>query len=190
MVVRRTSQLRVLRSPLRQEIIDVVSANGPSSIRELAELLGRPPDALYYHVRQLQRVGLLRGAGHRPTGVRTEEILEVPGRPVALPDRSPDSHQRRAIQAIVASMLRLTARQHAAALEREVARPVRRGRDRWASRVSGWLSAAELRALLNALSGLNGTVQRPKRMNGRRLFAFTFAVLPTPPASRARSRRR
>src|SRR5262245_46892405 len=46
-VVSRADQLRALRSPLRQEIIDAVAASGPRSVAELAEILGRPADALY-----------------------------------------------------------------------------------------------------------------------------------------------
>lgn len=187
-VVERADQLRVLRSPLRQEIVDALVASGPRSVAELAGILGRPADALYYHVRRLQRVGLLVTSGRRRSGARTEEIVDAVGRPVALPRGRLGARHRDAIQSIVASMLRLTTRQHAAALRR--GSPAGRSREAWAARVSGWLSPAERDALMHALKRLSDAFQRRRRNGRRRLHALTFVVAPLDDAARRTRRRR
>ena len=52
------SQMRVLASPLRIEIVGVFQSYGSLAIRELAEKMSRPMDGLYHHVRQLLKVGI------------------------------------------------------------------------------------------------------------------------------------
>src|SRR3954463_6659873 len=52
-------QIRALASPIRQDILDAVTAIGPCSVAQLAVALGKPADGLYYHIRRLLDVGLL-----------------------------------------------------------------------------------------------------------------------------------
>ena len=189
-VVRRPDQLRALRSSLRQEIVDAVAGGRASSVRELAAMLGRPADALYYHVRLLQQVGLLRSTGRRHTGAREEEIVDVPGRPIALDPQPRVAHHRDAVQRIVASMLRLTARQHSAALLRAQADRGPQGRHQWASRVSGWFTPAERRELFRTLARLNDLIQGRRRTGKRQLHAFTFALVPLAASAGPESSRR
>ena len=177
-IVQRADQLRALRSPLRQEIVDTVVSKGPTSVAKLAQILGRAPDSLYYHVRLLQRVELLVSAERRHTGVRFEEVVDVPGRPVSLATRSHVPTHRRAVQEIVSSLLRLTARQHAAALRRGEGSKPRRPRTEWAARVTGWLSATEVAGLMRTLERMSRVVQRRKRGDRRRLYALTFVAAP------------
>src|SRR5687768_8664088 len=54
------AQIRLLSSPVRQEIVDTLSAfGGEASVAALAEQLGRPADGLYYHLRALVRGALV-----------------------------------------------------------------------------------------------------------------------------------
>ena len=75
-------EIGALVSPARQEIIDAVVANGPSTVAQIGEVLGRPADALYYHVRRLVSVGLLRETDTRRSGSRDEAIFDLSGRPM------------------------------------------------------------------------------------------------------------
>src|SRR5262245_59943954 len=76
--IRSKAQLAAISSPVRQEILDGVQALGPGSIAEVAKLLGRPADSLYYHVRTLERLGLLVRTGERRNGRRDEALYDVP----------------------------------------------------------------------------------------------------------------
>jgi DNA-binding transcriptional ArsR family regulator len=70
-IIRSKRQMRALAAPTRQEIVDVLPGMGTVSVAELATALGRPADSLYYHLRILNRVGLVRSAGsHRLNGRR------------------------------------------------------------------------------------------------------------------------
>jgi DNA-binding transcriptional ArsR family regulator len=76
LVIRDAAVLRALRTPLRQEILCAMDAADAVSVRDIAAALGRKPASLYYHVHDLARVGLVREAGTRPAGRRTEVLYE------------------------------------------------------------------------------------------------------------------
>ncbi len=182
-------QLRALRSPARQEVLDAVQAAGPCSIAELGALLGRAPDSLYYHVRSLTRLGLLI---ETPSGrARPAALLDVPGRPMRIRYK-PDAASRRALQAAVASMLRLTARDFAGGLGSPAASAEGANRNLWAARVKGRLSPAQtarLSALLYEASQLLVNASSAAR-SGKTgpLLALTFCLTPVNPGRRVTKR--
>lgn len=73
-VIRRLGQLRALCSPVRQDIVAALESSGPSSVGEIAGRLGRSTHSLYYHVRMLERTGLIRVHETRST-TRRDEIV-------------------------------------------------------------------------------------------------------------------
>ena len=75
--VLQRKQLRTLVSQRRLEIIDRLVAAGPLSAKELARLVGAQPSALYHHLQQLVRVGLVVEAGHRVVRRRREVLYMV-----------------------------------------------------------------------------------------------------------------
>jgi len=75
--ITKPGQLRALRTPLRQEILQAMSLLGSASVKELASALGRAPASLYYHVHELENVGLIRAKAERRSGTRTETVYET-----------------------------------------------------------------------------------------------------------------
>jgi DNA-binding transcriptional ArsR family regulator len=71
-------QLRAVADLLRQRIIDAL-VERPMTVTQLGELLGLPPARVHYHVRELERVGLLRLVETRERG----GILEKYYQPIA-----------------------------------------------------------------------------------------------------------
>src|SRR5690349_18270302 len=76
-VVSRLDQLSALASPARLEVIDTLTRLGAVSLAELAAALGRPADGLYYHVRALEKVGLVAAAGTRVVAGRRERLVRA-----------------------------------------------------------------------------------------------------------------
>src|ERR1044072_8172532 len=72
--VLQRKQLRSLVSQRRLEIIDRLVAAGPLAAKELARLIGAKPSALYHHLAQLMKVGLVVEAGHRVVRRRREVL--------------------------------------------------------------------------------------------------------------------
>jgi DNA-binding transcriptional ArsR family regulator len=65
--------LATLYDPIRYRIFRTLET--PRSMAELAEVVGRPANRLYYHVRLLVNAGLVRQVGTRASGRHTERIF-------------------------------------------------------------------------------------------------------------------
>jgi Helix-turn-helix domain len=184
-VIRSKAQLRALASAPRQEIVDVLSRMGTVSVVELAATLGRPADALYYHLRVLVSVGLVvpvervHAKGRRETCFRTvapELLLEY---------SSTDRNRVRSTSAIVSSMLRLGIRDFRRSLAAGTAQLAGPRRELWALRATGWLTPEEIEGVNGKMQSLRDAVWKPKGKG--RLYGIT--VLLTPLDQRARKRR-
>jgi DNA-binding transcriptional ArsR family regulator len=180
------TQLRALVSPLRQELLDLLARTGPASAAELGRLIRRAPDGLYYHLRALERAGLVSLAGTRRCGGREEAIYRTThAQPAVRHDAVPDGNSPQ-VSAIVASMLRLGIRDFRRAANAGDVRTSGSRRDLWALRITGWLTPAEVGAVNRRIRALRDAVGKP-RSKGR-LYGIT--ILLTPLDHRARRRRR
>jgi DNA-binding transcriptional ArsR family regulator len=184
-VVSRPDQMAALASPARQELLDALARMGTASLAELAETLGRPADGLYYHVRALEKVGLVRAAGSRKVGRRSERLVRALAPEYAL--RYPDAPaaRARAAGAIVSGMLRLCIRDYRRAFgrsENRVSDPVR---DVWALRTTGWLTPREVADVNRHVRGLRDAVSRSGPRG--RLYAVTILLAPLDHRSRPRA---
>jgi len=115
-------QRDALATPLRLEIFSHFASAEPLSARELAERMGRSPSSLYYHLHQLLKVGLLREAGERPRGTRTETLYQRAASALRLePDGS--AATREAILRTMTAAFRMAERDLEAALDSETTLP-------------------------------------------------------------------
>jgi predicted ArsR family transcriptional regulator len=147
-------QITALASSVRQDIVDILAAIGPATAPEIARSLGRRPDGLYFHLRLLSRVGLLR-EGRRANGAgRMVATYDVPGRPLRIRYDLSDRGGARAISRVTASMLRTANRGFARAASKGAARVTGPRRELWAARTRGWLTETELNEVNEAFARL------------------------------------
>ena len=73
---------RALGDPLRIRLFEALW-NGPRSAKELAAEVGLPPDRLYYHLRQLERAGIVEVGEYRalPSGKAERVYRRVEAEP-------------------------------------------------------------------------------------------------------------
>ena len=132
-LIRKPKQLNALVSAVRQEIADILGEMDTASVAEIASALGRPADALYFHLRALTRAGLVRQAGYRKRGRHKEALYRTAGElKLAYDPRNADN--RRGIQAIVSSMMRLGIRDFGRASQRTDVNVTGARRELWALR--------------------------------------------------------
>jgi predicted transcriptional regulator len=77
LILRTEEQRRAVGSPLRLEILGLFTERKPLSVAQMAQGMGRPATAIHYHVRVMEKAGLLRRAG-RKSGARRPEVLYIP----------------------------------------------------------------------------------------------------------------
>src|SRR5262245_60587836 len=179
--VTRTDAIRLLASPLRQAIVDLIIGRGALSVAELSELLGKPADRLYYHVKRLVAVGLLVEGEQQPTNGRPQTLFDVPGRPLYLRYQPQSSSNRRAVQRVVDGMLRAARRDFsrgfAPGVEAEGPQ-----RQLWAARTEANLTPSEVaelnRILTKALDLLMASRSREHAPAGAQLHQLTWVSSP------------
>lgn len=185
-------RIRTLTSPVRQDIVDIIEGSGPCSVAQLAQWLGRSADSLYYHVRRLHRLGLLREWQASGSGGRSQAVFDVPGRPMRMRYAPSDPRNATAIAGVVGAMLRSALRGFRQGFVPDLAVPSGRHRNVWGARAKGWLTAADLaeaNRLLERLIALmkRGSVAGP---GARRLHELTFVLAPMAPRGRRERRRK
>lgn len=168
--------------PARLEIYESLQTAGDASVAELAARLGRAADSLYYHVRKLERLGVIErredeAAGEGSPG-RNGAVFGVVARGVAM-DLDPDSPASRDAWAGGArAVLRIAARDVESALAGGDVHTEGADRDLCVHRIKARLDERELRRVNGLLEELF-TVLRDNADNTEgRLFALTCAFSP------------
>ena len=175
-VIRGKKQLACLAAAARQEIFDVLEQMGTVSAAELAAVLGRPADALYFHLRALAGAGLVRSATHRGRSGRTQTLYCTVKPEVQLGYDPRSAANRRAVSAIVASMLRLANRDFRRSFQCGQVVVSGAHRELWAWRKVGRLSRADLGRLNDRMRDLANTVSAPR--GAGRLYGVTVILTP------------
>src|SRR5687768_3363058 len=84
-------QLKALVSPIRGALVGAFGAFGPASVAEIANILDLPVKSIYYQVRILMSLGLLRQVGTRGEGRKEEALIDsVASRLKVLPSDDPE----------------------------------------------------------------------------------------------------
>lgn len=177
-LIREPAQLRALASPVRQEILDALAAAGESPIAELAAQLGRRPHALYYHLRALERVGLVRRTGTRRNGKSDAALYSVPAPRMTLQYRFGASGFSAGMLRTLGAMLRLTERDFRRALRFRTAEAEGPRRNLLCSRTKARLTAAQLERVNTHLAALFEELAGAQGQRAGRLQALTIVTAP------------
>jgi DNA-binding transcriptional ArsR family regulator len=177
-------QLAALASGARQEIVDVLPRLGTASVAQIAEALGRPPDALYYHLRALEKVGLVIPSGFRQKGGRREALFKAVSSQVGsrLEPRTPE--RAKAVTAMVGSMLRMGLRDYRRSIKRPDVKLTGSNRELWAARTTGWLTSAQVSRVIRSIERL--LLEVSKKKGPGRLYGVTLVFTPLHGRHRAR----
>lgn len=175
-VIRGNKQLACLTAAARQEIFDVLEQMGTVSVAELAAVLGRPADGLYFHLRALTRAGLVRGIVSRTRSGRTETLYRTVKPEVQLGYQLQNPANQRAVSDIVASMLRLASRDFRRSFQAGQVVVSGPQRELWAWRKVGRLSRVEIGQLNHRIQQLANAVSVPHSEG--RLYAVTVILTP------------
>ena len=75
-ILRTGEQKKAVASPLRLELLGLFIDRKPLSVAEIAERMGRSATGIHYHVRVLEKAGLLRRVGQQRSGRRPEALYK------------------------------------------------------------------------------------------------------------------
>jgi DNA-binding transcriptional ArsR family regulator len=178
-IIRSKRQMRALAASTRQEIVDVLPRMGAVSVAELASALGKPADSLYFHLRILKKVGLIRSAGFRRVHGRREVLFRAVAPELSLHYAFGKKGNAKEINAIIASMLRLGIRDFRNSFKAAEASISGPHRELWAVRKTAWLSHGQIAEVNRSIHKLNREMAAVGRHG--RLYAVTVVLTPLPP---------
>lgn len=184
-MIRSRLALSALASPARQEIVDALEAGGAMTIAELGAQLGKAADALYFHLRRLERAGLVRVVDRRRVGKSVAAVYDVPARPMRI-DRA--AVPARSMDAVATSILRLGLRDYRRGLQDDHAVLGGAGRNLWAARHRGWLTPARLGEFNAKLDELMAIITSGRPGPGTSPVAFVMCLTPVRPTRGAARR--
>jgi hypothetical protein len=186
--ITRPDQLAVLASPVRQEILDVLAGMPMAPIAAIAAALGRPANGLYYHVRELVRVGLvLPVGGGRGRG---QALYRTVARELAIAYDPSSSINVARVSAAVGSMLRLGARDFRRGFSCADVAVSGPRRELWAGRAGGWLTASGVARANRLMKQIYRLFQGSRFGPRGRLFGVTLLLVPLERRLRRRSKER
>lgn len=174
MVFKTPREIRTVMHPLRMEIIERLEVEGPDSIAGLAAKLERPANALTYHVRLLERAGVLVQRGNRRAKRRPEAVYELTPARIAIgaDPRSPQA--LRAAASSVTAICRMADREIRQAMRAGLlgtGQPVGR-------RYQARLTEPDLRRVQRKLAEIGRTLERARDKKQGSPHAFTAFLVP------------
>src|SRR6185503_8679338 len=151
LVLQRPDHIEIVAHPLRLEIIERLQVDGADSIKGLARKLDRRANALTYHVRLLEKAGVIVRAGSRKAGRRDEVVYALGGERVAIAANTRSRPMQRATTRTASPMVR---------------------------RQKTWLTEAELATAQQRLQSLERFLERCHRRKQGRPYALTVVLVP------------
>ena len=180
-------QVRILGSPIRQELVDTLAARGgAASIATLAEELGRAADGLYHHMRKLMGAGLIYDA--TPSGSK-ERIYRLAGggdAPLRLAYRLGPDGNAAELEVFASNLTKVACRDFTEATKSQDVAVDGPQRELWISRNKGWISDDDLQEINALLERLSVLASQPKQSERNRLISLAFLLAP----HRSQSKRR
>ncbi|WNG51922.1 helix-turn-helix transcriptional regulator [Archangium minus] len=183
-----TAQIRLLSSPVRQELVDTLAAlGGEASVADLAEQLGRPADGLYYHLRVLCRGGLVREVESAEGEERRYRLAGTGDAPLRLAYRAGKAGNLAALAKFARGLLRIATRDFEEALRLEDVAVNGPRRELWTARNKGWVSPQDLEEVNRLIERLCELTSQPRAPGRERLMSLAFVLAPIRPRAKRRS---
>jgi DNA-binding transcriptional ArsR family regulator len=170
-------QTGLLISPARLEILEALGALDRASAREVAAHLGRPPGAIYHHMRTLAQAGLIVDAGVRRGSRRPETVYAGAAARLAVAAGASPGGDRQALRTLQAVL-----RQAGRDVEAAFARGPASLKGRFHSlQVSSALTPRDLKRVLALLEQIESLLRRANHTRPRSaddIYRWTSVFVP------------
>ena len=179
--VREPRQLAVLKSVVRVRIFDFLALNGPSSVHEIADHLGRVPESLYYHIRILDNSRLVIRAGIRAVSGRKETLYRAAARRLRTVPQPNSRRYRNAMADTCDAVLRLAGRCYRNGLQSDAAVFGGSRRTVVARCATARLNPTQLAELNRRINAIVELMDAGSEAEGGTAFTVTTVLAPSPP---------
>ena len=178
LTVKRETEWEAINSAVRLEMLVFVQTIGPCSIRDLAELMDRPADGLYHHLRKLVRAGLIVEVETRKAGKQTESVYNAVAKDVTIDRNLRNKRTTERVARLFRTILQHAQRTMENALrsgEASLEEDSRNVRLKWGA---AWLDDEQLARLQQHQLAINDILQEGAKVRKGRLYAVLTYLAP------------
>ncbi|WP_185969232.1 winged helix-turn-helix domain-containing protein [Aliiglaciecola sp. M165] len=180
-LITTSEQVDTISNGVRQEILDTLRAFGKCSIAEIASHLGRPADALYYHIKKLLTAEIIKVDSVNKVNRRLETVYTLSQTSISdimtRYDLS-DPEIVASLKKMTSAMMKLTLKDFSEALVLKDSVTIGENRNLWASRNKCWLTDGDILEVNQLLHRLTELTTKPKREGADRLCTLTWVLAP------------
>ncbi len=177
-LVSTVDQMEALASPVRHQIHLAMEMLGRCSVNQLAERMDRVPETLYYHIRRLEKVGLVEQVANRIVSGREEAIYQLKAKRLRVDPGQTSPRFLRAMAKGCGSLLRFAQRSFEQALVRKAERRLIPNRSLRIEQVAVRLSTRKLAELNERLDSLQEFLIEADEPEVRQMFVVTISTAP------------
>lgn len=181
--IENIEQMRALADQLRMRITEAL-AKQPMTVTQLGDLFGEVPAKIYYHVRELERVGLLKLVETREKGNMLEKYYRTVAKSINVPEtlfqRTPPDE----IIATIRDFFQQISQRFTQALT--FATSQQEPKEQISLQLQGeqlWMTYEEYQQLTKDIQALLEAYQKPRTGEGVREHTFLQIIYPMLPAS-------
>ncbi len=178
------AQVRALRTPLRQRVLEAFERHGPLSVGELGAHMRRVPETLYYHVSALEKAGLLVRSATRATSGPAETVYDRAAESIVFDQADRSRAYTEAAGQMASAALREAERRHIRALGDPDTVFGGPARQKMLYQAQPRLNKAGLKQLNRMLGEidrfLDEQAQHPPERGGAQEYSVTFVISPIP----------
>ena len=175
-VVSRPDQVRALASPVRNQIHLHMELCGKCTVNELARRMGCSAESLYYHLRLMERVGLVVDDGRRLDGPKPETVYRLAGDRIRI---DPDKSDRRFLDALsqgIRTLLRHAERCMQRALNDPLTFRSGKRRNLRIEQQIVRLNQNEMKTLQDKIDDINHYLTQRRDRAKERMYVITIAI--------------
>ena len=105
-IVLNEEQLACLASPVRNRVHGTLRELGEASGRQIGEAIGKSPETVHYHLKALERAGLIEESARRPAPKKPESTYRPASLRLTLPSADADPKIRQLMTKAVSAGMR------------------------------------------------------------------------------------
>jgi DNA-binding transcriptional ArsR family regulator len=165
-------QVHTLADPLRVRILERL-AHEPMTVKMLGVALDEPPAKIHYHVRELERIGVIRLVETREKGGVIEKYYRAVARHVSLSSDLLHTSEPSALDTIFHEVFDVIQRRALAAIHHYQEHP-ESDEPETLSGQTLWATTEEYRSLLQQIDALTQPYQAPRHVEGEREWTINL----------------
>lgn len=176
--IRTDAEWKLVESETWTDIYSGLSRHGAQTAAELARLVGRTRQNVYFHLAKLETAGLVRVVGERPANRKPESVYDLTTREVRLVATPEDPESMDRLVSLYQKLMRSTARAFGHASDAGVLEMDRERRDWIGFKVVARLTRAERLRVLELLREIDTIMNQPEEPMGGELWTVAGFSIP------------